>query len=318
MLSLPSLLATQRRLERRFRGFLSSLDGNRTATIREIIEQPRRALTRIKAQWCNVDMLVCRLTAMTRFFAELPDHVRMPRNSHLAFFQASPAIEDHTEYQRRCREYEFWRDTYEGFPPEAFYLHPRTNFLGHLQGTWRGKRVIRPLNHFASYGNLHWCEKPLIVGMRVPNYPAMLGVSSDVATDYFVRTIVHDFGHSFLPAIDRKREALHNVVMLYAIDCQSTSHLDDSWESIVHRECTDPYFVLDAPALLRACTAKPLTPSGAVLRRDMQRIYCSRRRGERLQELWSVGPEMSLDTARRCLLNIIHTLCRSGFEQYEA
>ena len=51
MNDLDRVLEQQYQLERRYRGFLSSLDSSRTTTLRALVENPSRARERLAAEW---------------------------------------------------------------------------------------------------------------------------------------------------------------------------------------------------------------------------------------------------------------------------
>lgn len=326
MQNLDSLIRQQRCAERRHRGFLHSLDPQRTVTLRELLFEPEAARRHLRAPWIQVDRLASRLAAMARFFDEMLIHERVPGwiNMPLVFLQTTDAREDEMVFRRIAGEEPHWARQYEVLPRGVHYSHLKTNFHGRLMGMWRSRhRRIKPLMHFSSRGTPGrdqngewWRDKPCIVGFRIPDMAALLGVGNDVATDYLARVLVHDLGHGFLPGIAPEHEQFHHIQMLRAMGVEDGERVRGRgpWEELVHRECTDPFFFLEARKWIRRCRGVGVfSPMQQYALATFARWHTKRKRWSRLRRLWGITPSMSLAEQRRRVLEVLDRERETGF-----
>ncbi|HLD40519.1 MAG TPA: hypothetical protein VJB13_05275 [Candidatus Nanoarchaeia archaeon] len=336
MNDLDRVLEQQYQLERRYRGFLSSLDSSRTTTLRALVENPSRARERLAAEWLDHSRLLHRLEATAKFFNGVADHERIPgyKGIPLIFLQATNPAEDKAEFKQRLEKYTHLQMTYQHLPPETFYLHTETNFFPVLQGTWRsGQRTITALHPFTSKGQRvvnwkgrTWRDKEMIVGYRIPSYPILLNVSEQNGTDYLTRIIVHDLGHGFLPDINLYYESLHNVTMLYAMQIEVNKELADPWEKLIQAECSNPFFFLDAANYVNKLTENHLSPLQQRVKKQFTSWYVSENlrgkkvaatREEQLEKLWGITKEMDASTRKEKVVETIAEMKRNGFAKYQ-
>ncbi len=332
--SYGTFLSLLRGRERRFRGFLRSLDARRTATLAELLEDPDHALARIRAPWLDRDIFRNRIVSTARFFTKIfpKDDPRRNQDARgyagtpLSFFQASPSEEDEAEFRDRCETHDFYREQCGHLPPEQHYLHVNTSFTGELLGR-RGSRRIRPGRAFTSFGidfgvgprNAAWRKKPMVIGYRIPDYPRMLGVRPEIATEYLARIVVHDIGHAMLPDVPDEREELHNAVMIRAMGTPGWKAPDASdWERLIIAECTDPHFAVCADLHLKKLAAAMLTPLQRHLLEKYRELYDSDLAWKRRPALW--GIDQSADLSDRWLrVNFtLDEVCAERFARYNA
>lgn len=336
MNALNALIERQYQLERAYRGFLSSLDGLRTTTLRSLIENPGAALDKLNAEWFDHNRMLRRLGATATFFESIVAHQRIPGYSGipLIFLQATDPAEDHKEFRQRVHEYHHLRKRYGNLPPEAFYLHIETNFFPELRGTWRSKqRIITPLHPFTSKGQVGtdhkgrtWRDKDMIVGYRVPSYPQILKVSEQTGTDYLTRMIVHDLGHGFLPDVNFDYESLHNVTMIYAMQTEVNDEPVSPWERLIHAECSNPFFFLEASSHVDGIAGMALSPLQQSIAKKYTSWYVSEKlrskktgsnRYKHLEKLWGITPEMEPTAQRQKVVETIDEMTKNGFAGYQ-
>lgn len=338
--SLDKLIEKQHQLEGLYRGFIYSLDGSRTATLRQFLLSPSKSLEKLKAGWINHERLLKRMGSMAEFFEGIQDHERVPGYDSLPliFLQSTEKEEDEQQFEFIRQEWEsifpgstgedgqgdvVLRWKYEGFPAETPYL--RTNFSPKFMGTWRsGKRIITPLFQFTSRGQMGmdrngktWRDKPMIIGFRVPNYPDLLSVNDSVATDYLARNLIHDMGHGFLPSITRKYESFHNVAMVYAMgvepgECTSI----DPWERLIHGESTNPFFFLEISSYLEGALNYRFSPLQQHIVQTLKSSESPEENPIPKKTLWGISENMGVEGAKERVVEVIGDMTKNGFAQY--
>lgn len=247
--------------------FVSHLDPSRTATLNDLIADVRRPerLALLDAPWLDVPRFSARLAAACLWLegVAIEEGVKGWPGIPLMFFQAGSVQEDALEHWRLVEQeaeepaaLRLYTKRYGHLPPAVQYLHTHTKICTALQGTY-AERSLRMRPHFTVfssytdplvYDQAH-AFRPVrgrIVGYRLTDLAALLGVSSAVATDVFVRIAVHDLLHGFLPSTPFQLEGFHNIVALQAMGRLPESPYRDAWERFVHAECTDPFFCLRA------------------------------------------------------------------------
>ncbi len=250
MKSLRDLLAQQGDLEHCYPAFVSSLDAERTVTLHELLTRPE-SLARLEAPWLDANIVHARFEALGRFMERVGGLSRMRNNCRLIFFQAQPGDEDAAHHAQLVQDSSFYAKRYGFLPPQFAYLHTPNRWLD-MSGTLAsGNRRLKPMSNYASHSYKEvMVEEPqtleeaeaaadLAFGYAVPNWPEILQVSNATATDYFLRPVLHDIGHQLLPSLNPDIDSLHNAVMLYAMGGVDATH-ESLWETMVHRECTDP------------------------------------------------------------------------------
>ena len=107
MSGIDSLIEQQYRSERKFRGFLSSLDSSRIVTLRKLVLEPKMALDRLNAQWLDHSRFVTRLNSMCEFLNDVADHERIPGYSKmgLIFFQRTDPEGDKKAFAQRFKQF---------------------------------------------------------------------------------------------------------------------------------------------------------------------------------------------------------------------
>jgi len=335
MNGLEPLLSREYDLERLYQGFLSSLDKERIITLRHLLLYPDTALSKLKAEWVNVDLLLSRFKAAVEFLNQVKPNERVPgyKSTPLIFLQSTKSREDENEFKQRCSESGFFEEKYSHLPPQIHYLHTQTNFMGKLIGTWRSsKRTFMPLNHFTSRAQYRidkngrtWKAKPMILGLHVPNYPKLLEVDNDIATDYFARIVIHDLGHGILPRISLDYESVHDVTMIYAMNTVNNHTSSNPWEMLIHAECSNPFFFLEAKKYLLALNVND-SPVKNLLIEKFQSEFTSddvgkdkpwSNRAEKKEKLWGIKPNDSLSEATEKVTKTIGSMLKNGFHLYQ-
>jgi hypothetical protein len=258
---LKTLFDLQRRRAEEDAEFVSRLDPSRTVLLGDLLADVRRPelLARLDAPWLDAGRLASRVAAACAWFegVTLAEGVQSWDGLPLMFFQAGSAEEDAGEHMRRCGDaMSFYRERFGHLPPAVHYLHVHTNVFDSLDGEWgSGYMKMRPMTGtYSSYRRPFaydgkFVPKALngyVIGYRVTDLPSILGVGTEVASDFFARIVVHDLGHAFLPRTPMKAEGFHNVAMLDAMGTLPPIRYRDRWEGFVHAECTDPSFCLRA------------------------------------------------------------------------
>lgn len=329
-MSIEGLLANQAALADRFKPFVSSLHKGRTATLQDVLICSEN-VARLNAPWLNQELFRRRIAAAQAFLENLEDHPRLPKRQRLTFFQSSQSHENGLYHRELLSgQMGFYQDIYEksvgkGQPPEAWYFHTNPMWSFRLQGSWKKKnRTIPPLGGFMNKwgfdsevveGTTKEIGETIVLGLRVPHWPSMLGVSNDTATEYFARIVIHDLGHSWLPHLDSRTDSLHNAVMLTAANAEVSAHAS-LWERVVYRECTDPLFYVDGYELLRQCDELMLEPLQKYLLKKLRRYYDSKRHRTLMKALWGIDPEWPLKQQRLQLRKVVTEMCSDGFGRY--
>ncbi|MBI4022898.1 hypothetical protein HY375_01925 [Candidatus Berkelbacteria bacterium] len=328
-MSLAPLIERQVEAEAEHRLLFQRLDHARTVTLRELLTDAA-APERLQAPWLNLAVIQTRFGRATEWLHQHQGVGRVRGWQHLGpvFFQASPLAEDEAEHSRRLADpYGFcYAERFQDLPAQAAYLV--TNYgstpVGMEEG-WQRGWTLWPLSGFSSLlcfgGDAVWREyfrsRRTAVGNRVPDWPSLLGVGGAVATEYLVRLVIHDLGHSFLPTIGPLRESYHNVMMLRAGGGPGLVDPGSDWESLVLAECTDPYFPMQAARLLESWRDRigELTPVQRFLLNLWSRWYvptCSRRR----QRYWGLRPRMDEGACCRQADRVLDAIVVGGFAAY--
>ena len=328
MKTIDDLLALQGDLEHTYAPFLRTLHPS-TVTLRELVTKPEASAMRLSAPWLDIDIVRARFEALAAFFGRLGTHPRLPRHTRLVFFQPPVPEEDRKEHERLMEDV-WYRDRFGTFPMAFSRLHVSPKWLSGLSGSWStGNRRLLPLG----YGYVTQEAEDILgrepvsieeeeivrraaIGHVVPNVPTLLGVGNDTATDYFLRGIIHDIGHRWLPPIDSKSDSLHNAVMLDAIGTVNADH-ESPWETMVHRECTDPYFYVDGKRYLDACRGLPLDPLQAYLLSRLRRWYASPTHLAKRSQLWDIDLLWDGAQARVQMRTVLEEMHGDGFLRYK-
>jgi hypothetical protein len=276
----------------------------------------------------DIQLLAARLGSMSRFLLGTKPHPNLPGFAYLPliFLQATYPHEDEEEHQFRCNlGFGIFEEKYGHLPPQVHYLHTETNWLGFLVGgSYRSRtRRVRPLNPYTSRGEPRawiWRENPMILGYRIPDYPKILGVDNQIATEYLARILIHDLGHGFMPNILTDRENLHSVTMLLSMGVNQTIGRN-TWERFVHQECTDPYFFLSAREHLMKVrpTYRELTTTQRFLLKRIDEMYLKNRdENEENGRLWGISSDLSPEEKKRRIDAVVERMCQSGFVHYKS
>jgi hypothetical protein len=330
-MGIEKLLADQAALESRFGDFVASLDGRRIVTLKRLIEEPLSTHT-LSAPWLNHELFCLRIETAWGFLESLDDHPRLPKHQRLTFLQSSPACENLPEHRKLLsNEFSGYGEMYrnrigEAEPPEAWYFHTNPLWSFKLDGSWDKKnRTIPALGGFLHHSGfdsqvVRGSNLPLgdafVLGLRVPDWPSMLGVTNDTATEYFARIVIHDLGHAWLPHLDSRTDSLHNAVMLSAVEAKRKV-CESVWEQIICGECTDPFFYIDGFELLRQCNEAALGPLQKYLLKKLRRYYDSKRHRTMMRWLWGINPKWPLDEQRQQLKKVLAEMHANGFERYK-
>jgi hypothetical protein len=326
MKSLDDLLVRQGELEIKYADFVQSLDQKRTVTLRQLLTEPL-TLQRLRAPWLKPGIIAARFEALGAFLARIDDHPRLRDSCRLIFLQANTGQGDTREHRRIQAQSSHYASMYGKLPPQFSYLHPSNKWLGLTSTLRQGRRRIRPLSNYATYtyrdvmrtepSTLAEAESAAdaALGYPVPNWPKLLGVSDEVATDYLLRPVIHDIGHGRLPSLNPSIDSLHNATMLYAMGTVENTH-DSPWETMVHRECTDPFFYVDGAELLEECAALNLTPLQRYYLRRLRRWYTGPAHEMKKVWLWNINPDSSSKEARAQMRVVLEEMCADGFGRY--
>lgn len=325
--SLGLFLKHQRFLERAYADFLGMLDAGRTVTIRQLLEEPKLAAEKLGASWLNTELFGRRIRSALRFLFSIPGHENVPGIDGLSlmFFQSSPIEEDRIEFEERCEDdfgFVARKHRDQGIPPQVLYLHTSSNFCTRL-ADGHPKR-IRPLLMFSS---LDIARSPdfgpklepggKIIGHRVPDFPSILGVSRNTATDYFARIVTHDLGHGWLPSVSFASEELHNAVMLLANGADNIfGHPTEIWEQVVHAECTDPFFCLYGEDALADFIEATLNPAQKHYLDKLIEIYSRSGLGPSREEVWGFAEDDGIECRKSGIMAVIDELRKTGFDRY--
>ena len=197
-----------------------------------------------------------------------------------------------------------------------------------ITGTWEEQnRRISPLAHFANWNYIDVLasepqtieeaeeHRRTVLGYRVPDWPRHLGVSDVVGTDYLLRQVIHDLGHQRLPVLNPDIDSLHNAVMLSAMGVKENRHAG-LWETIVHRECTDPYFYVDGEDLIREALLLALTPLQEYYLKRLLRWYAGKKHHEKMAWLWNIEASWKSSWKREQMRIVLEEMCGDGFMRY--
>lgn len=324
-----SLLAVQEDLEARFSRFVRSLDSSCIITLRELLEDPA-ALLKLQAPWVNYDLLKKAILNTDAFLCGCSPHPRISGYGTIVFFQSASDEDDWKAFQDRLETMEGYRERYEEIygkdvPPQVYYLHTSPKWNYKLTGPWNSRnRKIFPLWSFTNWGNFReilgtWEGTPGFrgaLGYQIPNLPNILQVSQKTATIYLARILTHDIGHDYCPTISPDDDSLHNAMTIQSMGIHAPALNADPWERLMYRECSDPYFFLDARDDIDACNTIKLTPLQQYLLRIYKRWYTSTAHWERVEKLWGVSRFTSIQDARARVDFVIRDMCSNGFLQY--
>ncbi|MCA9388404.1 hypothetical protein KC644_01420 [Candidatus Berkelbacteria bacterium] len=296
---------------------LRGLDAERTVTLADLLEAEAVLIKKkLACDWLNVDLLRTRICQAEASLLALKSKVLDWSKLALFFLQSSPIGEDDTELERR-RKSKFLHGQWQELPAQAHYL--RTNFWDRLEGCC-GQWRVSPLMSFSAPG---WgrffkeiCRnKGRVIGYRLPDYPQLLAVSPDVATELVARTLVHDLGHTVLPQIPSENESLHNVFMIHAARGRIHTEPFDQWDELVWAESCDPYFSVEGDLYLNSFDFKDLSKAQLALLNWFKKAYlpvASKRR----QRLWGIQPGQSLVKRRMQVNKKLRELTEQDFAQY--
>lgn len=326
MQSLDELLAVQGDLEHTYADFLSSLDQERTVTLRQLLTEPD-AIARLQAPWINREIVLERFEALGRFLTKIGDNPRFITRCRLIFFQPNDEEADQAAHTRLKRE-ELYAERFGHLPIGFTRFHTSTKWMD-LFGTWEeGARRLWPLSNYTTwYSSDMLRHGPATMeeeeraakaawGYAVPTMPSLLGVGHDTATDYFIRPVIHDIGHNRLPKLDSTIDSLHNAVMLSAVGPLPVVH-ENVWERMVHCECTDPHFYVYGERMLKACSSLELTPLQAYYLKTLRRWYASPAHHRNKGVLWDIEPGWNEIKAQARMNEVIEEMCRDGFLRYD-
>lgn len=321
-----SFLETQRARAHRYAYFAASLRPERTVFLADLLADPSYAEDLQIAGWFDRPRFLMRIEAMCAFFAERG--IAMDRQP-LVFFQVPDYQKDAAQHACLLAgvDSDLYQSRFGGASPSIRYLHTDTNFTEMMDGSWEfADRSICPGLHFR---NLGWMGlypddaapellgNGVVVGYHVPDYTALLGVPGWIATDYFARFVIHDIGHKLLPQIRSEREPLHDVTMLYAMGAGPEDYAS-AWDELVHRECTDPYFFLEAARILRRIQRSSLTPEQALFLYKLKTHFTKETSAKKRQLLWNLPPKRKGEHAKRHVRGKLHELFTTNFARYAA
>lgn len=309
---MESLLEVLDKHETLQRPFLERLDPGRTATLHDLLTDPDTAKQQLRAPWIVPERLqACCASAIT-YLDSIQDASRVRGYAHIPtlFFQYSFPQGDGGAFAHLLREDLFsfkrrWEEGHGTASWQASYLHTDSSFVGSLRKNALGLLSIPPLNGFSSIqlrGSEYACcsYDKLVIGYRVPDYPSILSVSPEIATDYLARIIVHDLGHGFLPMIQREHESVHNSVMIHAMQGVLEPALNGPWESLVYAELHDPFFFLQARDRITEVNSILTELSGiqSYLLLRYTKWYASEISRKKNESRWEIIPEMGPTMAR--------------------
>lgn len=250
-----------RQVGHRARNVLRSLDLKRTATLRDLLLQPHDAVKRLNVPWFDLCLFGRLMEPACQFLeaAAWDERSRGRADIPFVFFQSSPKEEDETELERRTKgeKDSFIRSHLSRFPWPVYYLHPHTSWFQVLEKqrpTFH--RMVMP---WSGFNPEHKPGEARMLGYRIPDYPALFGISGRTATAYVTRILAHDLGHSVLPRTPFLAESLHNSVMIQAMEAPEVPKDLSPFESMFLRECTDPAFFLSTHEWMKDCTAADVT-----------------------------------------------------------
>ncbi len=299
---------------------VSRLDPARTALLADLIADVKRPerLSRLGAPWLDAARFTSRVASACAWLDGIPaapgkGWSGMP----LYFFQAASDAEDAEAHRAMLAlergEPEILRRytaVFARLPTAAQYLptHTKVSWMlegGHAAGTLH----LRPLfSTFSSYGH-DWVMdgdrrphpiKGRLVAYRVPDFPKILGVSPTVATDFFVRVVIHDLCHAYLPDTPREAEGFHNAASLASMGTLPPPRYRDLWESFIHAECVDFSFCLRAEgeiAAMRKALGTP-TPVQEDILEGYRKWYAHPNAVRNRKEAWGLPDGASAETLR--------------------
>lgn len=328
MEKLASLLEAQERLEARYSDFLASLNRRRVVLLSELLSC--KGLERLRAPWLNQQLFSERLGNACAFLENTRDKKGVRGYRRLFFFQGASSTHDMRKHMVLCRRSDTYREIFNdrygvNTTPHVFYLHTNPKWHRTLTRSWKtGGRTIPPLAGFSNFGDSHEIlgrpyESLLysaVLGFQLPNWPELLNVDADTATEYFARTIIHDIGHDWCPPINPSIDGIHNSIMLYAGGATQEKK-SDSWTHLVRRECTDPYFFASAKNDIEAIDSKKLSPLQAYLISGFRKWYLTKEHWKKVALLWGVSDLMPYAETVSRIDSVIHETCKTGFRRYE-
>ena len=319
--------------------FVSRLDPTRTATLADLLADVRDPvkLARLGAPWLDPGRLTARLASACLWLedAALEEGVKGWDGVPLYFLQAGSPEEDAAAHRALLEEEaEYHPDLrlYTGrfgrLPPAIHYLPTHTKVSMGLVGTHAGRDLrIRPHSStFSCYADPFVYDeerapRPVrgkIIGYRLTDYAALLGVPPAVATDVFARVVVHDLLHAYLPHTPFPLEGFHNVVALEAMGKLPMPECQDAWERLVQLECTDPFFCLRAGSEIAAVRRAEvsLSPVQEDFLGALARWYVSPAARNRRIAYWDIPVDAPEHHVRQVLKDRIRPAKADGFRLY--
>ena len=319
MLTYEHFMDSLKKAERHFSRLLSHLDSSRTLTLSELLHGSPKIESVLHAPWLQSELIARRLKESIAWLSKIP-HIREPETCEGFFLQRNLISEDTLELREHEGSYFFkeqFEKKYGQASLEVRYLHTETNFYRELVDTAQSL-VIHPWTHFSTPSEYREETLHGLIGYRVPNYANLLDVRDVIATDYLTRIIVHDVGHHYLPDTEC-HEDMHNSAMIKAVGIQPIEYLN-AWEELIHRECTDPAFFVDAIAMLDDLPKTFIDdPTKAFIVQAYRDLYT---RADQYppqfnwQDTFCIHSEIDLRTARSKALHKIDQAFETGFALY--
>jgi hypothetical protein len=306
------------------------LHPERTVRLVELLgdlKKPER-LGLLRAPWLDAGRFTARINSCAVFLDGVAhsDGVHGWDGLPLVFLQSGSDAEDAYRHVRTLAEDTsgFASERFGHLPANVRYLHTHANFSDRMRGTLkRQSLVIDALAQFATGvpsivydgGHRPFPTKHRILGYRLTDFPALLGVSATVATDYFARIVVHDLCHYYLPRTPFRLEGFHNVAALAAMGELPEIMHQDAWARLVHAECTDPSFCLRAGRMIAEARAEigRLSPVQEDFVGALRNWYCYPMAAEKRFHAWGLLPGPTEADAAAQLREVIERARRDGF-----
>lgn len=308
---LKTLFALQLRRADEDAEFVSRLDSGRTVLLSGLIADVRNpaSVARLNARWLDAGRFTARIASACSWL----DAVAMAEPAKgwngIPLFLFQPATEDEdAEAHRQLLErdgdvppaLQAYTARFAHLPPAIQYLPTHARTAAMLDGAYaQGRMRLRPLfSTFSTCGQPYVLDgdreyhpvRGRIIGYRVPDFAALLDVSSAVATDLLARVVTHDLCHTYLPDTPFEAEGFHNVAALAAMGTLPSVRYRHRWEEFLHAECTDPAFGLGAGEAIRdmrKALGMPSPIQDDVLK-EFARWYASPAAARKRREIWGL------------------------------
>lgn len=304
--------------------FVNSLDRNKIVFLSELHENPDKALDKLNANWFHYEILFEKLENTFNYLRQAKDCLTPIEDNSLIFFQKENLSLD----RKALKEIKQITPGIDFKSTREKYLTTNVNYALTLNNTSKGK-ILKPL---MNYSNPHTNVK----GYNFTDYCRALRIDEEIASEYFIRMLIHDLGHKLIPHTNH--EGLHNAIMIYASQTKFRPEINSmhgpvfqeilpkenqefsEWEKMIYHEATNPIFPLIGPEFLRAYEAKNELEKKVVSKYKKWYLGYNESywadKEEEMYELYGIETDMGLPEKIQRFKSTIKELVKTEFEDF--